>query len=205
MKRSIKIAAVLAVGVCFAFALPKTNEPKHINVVIDAGHGGKDHGATHDTFTEKQIVNDVANKIQQLNKDRDVVIHFTRVSDNFISLEERVEAINAIKPDLVLSLHVNYTDKSPRSGMEFFVCDSAKEAKKSVEFAEKLSDRFEAKNFKVADVKSAKFYILNKSEAPAVTVELGYLSNEQDRSYLTNEKKQDEIAAIMLDFIKEMK
>lgn len=205
MKRSIKIAAVLAVGVCFAFALPKTGEPKHINVVIDAGHGGKDHGATHDSFTEKQIVDKVANKIKALSKDSDVVIHFTRINDNFVTLEQRVATINKLNPDLVLSLHVNHTDKSLRSGMEFFVCDSAKESEKSSAFAEKLSDKFEAENFKVTDVQSAKFYLLNKSEAPAVTVLLGYLSDEQDRNYLTNEKKQDEIAAVVLDFLKEIK
>lgn len=205
MKRSIKIAAILAVGICFAFALPKTGEPKHINVVIDAGHGGKDHGATYDSFTEKHIVNSIANKIQQLNEDDNVVIHFTRVDDKFVSLEERVETINKLNPDLVLSLHVNYTDKSPRSGMELFVCESAKEYQKSAAYAEMLSDKFEAKKFKVAEVESAKFYILNKSLAPAISFELGYLSNEQDRSYLTNENKQNEIAAVVLDFLKEIK
>lgn len=205
MKKSIKIATVVAVGICFAFALPKTSGAKQINVVIDAGHGGKDHGAAHDSFTEKQIVDKVANKIKTLNNDSDVVIHFTRVDDNFVSLEERVETINKLNPDIVLSLHVNYADKSPRSGMEFFVCDSAKEYKKSVAYAEKLSDKFEAKKFKVAEVKSAKFFILNRSQAPAVSFELGYLSDKQDRDYLTNEKKQEEIATVVLDFLKEIK
>jgi len=206
MKRSIRIFALLAIGICFAFALPKKGEPKKINVLIDAGHGGKDYGAVHNAFTEKEITNQIAAKIMAVNSDKEIVLHFTREDDAFVDLNGRVEAMNTIKPDLVLSLHVNYTNKeeSP-SGMEFFVCKDAKEASKSIAYANKLSDKFENKGYKVAELKYANFYTLTKSEVPTVVMELGYLSNEIDRAYLTNNKTQDEIAGIVADFLKEIK
>jgi N-acetylmuramoyl-L-alanine amidase len=205
MKKLIKPFALLAIGVCFAFALPKTGESKRINVVIDAAHGGKDFGAAHDAFTEKQITAAIASKIGALNTDKEVVLYFTREGDKFVDLNERVETINSIKPDLVLSLHVNYTKREEASGMEFFIIKDGKNSAKSTMYATRLSDKFEDKGYKVRGVKTGPFYTLMKSEAPAVQVELGFLSNETDRSYLTNEDKQEQIAGIVAEFLKEIK
>lgn len=205
MKKLIKPFALLAIGVCFAFALPKTGESKRINVVIDAAHGGKDFGAAHDSFTEKQITDAIASKIRALNTDKEVVLHFTREGDKFVDLNERVTTINAIKPDLVLSLHINYAKHEGASGMEFFVIKEGKNSEKSTMYANRLSDKFEDKGFKIRGVKTAPFYTLIKSDAPAVLLELGFLSNQTDREYLTNEDKQEQIAGIVAEFLKEIK
>ncbi|MDV6168007.1 N-acetylmuramoyl-L-alanine amidase [Flavobacterium sp. DG1-102-2] len=205
MKKTFQFLALLAVGVCFAFALPKTGEPKRINVVIDAGHGGKDHGAAHEAFTEKQITDAIASKIKTLNTDKEVVLLFTREGDEFVDLNSRVEAMNTVKPDLVLSLHVNYTKNDEKSGMEFFVYKDGKHGAKSEAYANRLSDKFERKGYRVADLQSAPFYTLKKSEVPAIVVELGYLSNEIDREYLTGDASQNEIAGVVAEFLKEIK
>lgn len=59
MKNAFKVLAVVAIAVCFAFALP-TKERKVFNVVIDAAHGGKDFGAVYEDLKEKDIVRQVA-------------------------------------------------------------------------------------------------------------------------------------------------
>ncbi|MHA3786756.1 N-acetylmuramoyl-L-alanine amidase family protein [Flavobacterium hauense] len=205
MKKLIKPFALLATGVCFAFALPNKEEPKRIiNVVIDAAHGGKDFGAAHDAFTEKQITDAIASKIRALNTDKEVILHFTREGDKFVDLNERVETINAIKPDLVLSLHVNYTKQEEASGMEFFVTKEGKNSEKSAMYATRLSDKFGDKGFKVRGVKTAPFYTLAKSEVPAIVAELGFLSNKTDRDYLTNDADQEQIAGIIAEFLNEI-
>ena len=53
MKNPFKIVTGLAACACLAFAQPENKDPKVI--VIDVAHGGKDHGATFNEFTEKQI------------------------------------------------------------------------------------------------------------------------------------------------------
>jgi N-acetylmuramoyl-L-alanine amidase len=205
MKRTFQFLALLAVGACFAFALPKNEEPKRIvNIVIDAAHGGKDFGATHDGVTEKQITDEIASKIRELNTDKEVVLHFTREGDKFADLNERITTINAIKPDLVLSLHVNYTKQEEASGMEFFVIRDGKNGEKSSMYATRLSDKFGDKGFKVRDIKTGPFYLLTKSESPVVLVELGFLSNETDREYLTNPDRQEQIAGIIAEFLNEI-
>jgi len=205
MKRTFQFLALLAVGACFAFALPNNEEPKRVNVVIDAAHGGKDFGAAHDAFTEKQITDAIASKIRALNTDKEVVLHFTREGDEFVDLTDRVTTINAIQPDLVLSLHVNYTKQEEASGMEFYVAKEGKNSEKSTMYANRISDKFGDKGFKTRGVKTAPFYTLIKSESPAVLIELGFLSNKTDRDYLTNDENQEQIAGIVAEFLKEIK
>ena len=67
--------------VSFEFVKPDINEPKQINVVIDAGHGGSDLGATSSCSAEKQIVEQITNKIKFLNKNENINVHLTRIAD----------------------------------------------------------------------------------------------------------------------------
>ena len=64
-----------------------------------------------------------------------------------------------------------------------------------------LADKFDDYD---TEIKKAKFYLLKNVDAPAIVFEMGYLSNEIDRLYLTSEKSQETIAATVLEFIKEI-
>jgi N-acetylmuramoyl-L-alanine amidase len=101
---------------------PLENDPKKtITVVIDAGHGGQDHGIKVEGFSEKEIVEAISQKIKDNNYDKKVLIYLTRTNDNFISLQDRVDFINNLKPDLILSLHVNGNKNTAISGVKFYV------------------------------------------------------------------------------------
>jgi N-acetylmuramoyl-L-alanine amidase len=205
MKNTTKLFLALTAMVSFAFITPTKTEPKQINVVIDAGHGGEDTGTTSDFATEKQIVEQITHKIYALNKNKNIVIHLTRSADRFVSLEERATAINAIKPDLVLSLHVNSSKNKLLSGMELYVAKESNTAEASLSIAGKLFDKFLNADLKVSEIKRAPFFILKKSEVPAVIIELGYLSNENDKKHLTDDKEQNRMAETILAFISELK
>lgn len=135
------------------------------------------------------------------------MLHFISLPDEFLSLEDRIKTINAINPDLVLSIHVNaQRSGDDASGMEFFVTDKPAHSAKSVELAEKLSEKFKSDaNFKVRKVAQAPFYVLKNVNAPAVMFQIGFLTNEHDRTYMTNEKFQKDIAQKIAEFIKEVK
>ena len=120
MKSTTKLFLFFTAILSFAFVNPKLSESKQINVVIDAGHGGYDFGAISNTVNEKQIVEQIAKKIKALNKNENVVIHFTRNSDELVTLQERTQIINTIKPDLVLSLHVNSNKNTRKIGSGIF-------------------------------------------------------------------------------------
>lgn len=206
MKNTTKLFLILTAIVSFAFVNPKLSEPKQINVVIDAAHGGYDFGATSNSINEKQIVEQIANKIKALNKNENVVIHFTRSSDVFVPLQERSNIANTIKPDLVLSLHVNSSKNQDKSGVEFFVYKDSKWYEESNNLAVKLSSEFAKNNsLTIGEIKNAPFYILKYATTPTVLVELGYLSNENDKKYLTDDKEQNKIAENILEFVSGIK
>ncbi len=206
MKKLIPLILTVATIVSFAFVVPKTIESKQINVVIDAGHGGSDFGATSSSANEKQIVAQITDKIKFLNKNENATIHLTRIGDQFLSLSDRSALINKIKPDLVLSLHVNQNLNLSKSGMEFYIATESIANERSNEIAVELRNKFiRYTNLKSSEIKKAPFHILKKSEVPAILVELGYMSNLGDREYLTNDEEQNKIAATIIAFISELK
>lgn len=206
MKKAIPLFLAFATVLSFAFVTPNFGGSKKINVVIDAGHGGYDFGATSSSSTEKQIVAQITDKIKFLNKNENVTIHLTRIGDQFLSLNERSALINKIKPDLVLSLHVNKHPNAAKSGMEFYIATESIVNERSNEIAVELRNKFiRNNNLKSSEIKKAPFFILKKSEVPAVLVELGFLSNLDDREYLTNDLEQNKIAATIVEFISELK
>ncbi|MES2485109.1 MAG: N-acetylmuramoyl-L-alanine amidase [Bacteroidota bacterium] len=205
MKKPIRILVTLAaVAVGFAFTLPFKAHKKQITIVLDAAHGGRDYGSAHGTFYEKQIAAAVSDRIQELSEDVEVVFYETRPDDTFVSLEDRVKVINDVKPDLVLSLHTNYERNGEKSGMDFYISDKSSTYDKSKEYADRLSAAFASKEY-ATEVKTAPFWVLKKSEAPTVMIEMGYLSNKADRNYLTTPAGQDAIATTVATFIKTLK
>ena len=207
MKSTTKLFLFFTAILSFAFVNPKLSESKQINVVIDAGHGGYDFGAISNTVNEKQIVEQIAKKIKALNKNENVVIHFTRNSDELVTLQERTQIINNIKPDLVLSLHVNSNKNTEKSGVEFFVANKELSVyEKSNDLALKLSSEFTKNNsLTIGRIRNAPFFILKNAAAPTVLIELGYLSNESDKKYLTDDKEQNKIAENILQFFSSLK
>ncbi len=203
MKNSLKFLLLAFALFSLSFV---TNDSKVINVVIDAGHGGDDHGATFETFKEKEIAEIISKKIQALNSDTDVKIHFTRHDDSPISLSERADLINEIKPDLAISLHINNNKNTTTRGFEVYVSDQSNHYEKSSALAEKLISKLAEKSpLNNRGVKKAPFMVLKKADCPSLLVEFGFISNETDRNYLTSEKGQTEMAQTILEFVSDLK
>ncbi|WP_160136314.1 N-acetylmuramoyl-L-alanine amidase [Chryseobacterium sp. c4a] len=156
-------------------------------IVIDAGHGGNDHGAVYGNFTEKNITLSIAKKIQKLSGKQDQYeVILIRNEDTYPSLSERTDLINTLNPEMVISLHVNTSPmEETKHGAEIYV-QNADESKK---LAGKIY-----KKFKVRKIEERNFHILRETKAPAVLVELGFINNSSDRAYITSENGQQEIA-----------
>jgi N-acetylmuramoyl-L-alanine amidase len=182
------------------------NEKKEKKIiVIDAGHGGQDFGATKEHLNEKNLTAEIAKKIKEIHTDSDVAIHFTRTNDEFLALNDRTNAINNLKPDLVLSLHINNNKNNNASGFEVFVSDKTEFLDKTKALAEQLSSKLSKTQLKNRGLKTAPFWILKKSDCPSMVVELGFISNENDRNFIASEKGQNEIAKHIVAFLSEIR
>lgn len=197
MKNTFKFLGLAVIALVMSFT---TFHEKKI-VVIDAGHGGKDYGATFEDHTEKTIADAISKKILALNNTGNVKIVLLRNSDEFKTLEERLDAINNLNPDLVISLHVNQNPNTTVKGIEAFVSEDNIKYDISKAFATELLESLSEERLENRGVKNAPFMILRKSNSPAITLELGFLSNEEDRHYITSEDGQNEIASRIYKYV----
>jgi N-acetylmuramoyl-L-alanine amidase/beta-lactamase regulating signal transducer with metallopeptidase domain len=176
---------------------------KKITIVIDAGHGGKDPGAKIDEELESKIVESIAKKIKALNGSEDLKIILLREDDSFVSLSDRVNKINQINPDLLISLHLNASKNPNEKGVNAYVSSQNGFYEKSLEKANKLIENISNNNLTKGGVKDANLYIIKNSKCPAIMLEVGYLSNENDKAYITSENGKNEIANGILNFLKQ--
>lgn len=197
MKNQIRILAVL--GVLLFGSLAFTTIDKRI-IAIDAGHGGDDFGVNVNGFHEKSITVAVAKKIKELNKNENVEIVLIRDGDTSMDLREKTNIINNLKPDLVISLHVNSNSNTKANGVNAYISSNKTFYDESKKMAEISIDKITSTG-KLAKryVSEAPFYILKNANCSMVHLELGFLSNENDRNYITSEDGQNEIASKILE------
>ena len=95
-------------------------------IVIDAGHGGHDPGARGNGIVEKDLVLDIALRLQTLLQQQPgVEVILTRDADVFIPLEERTAIANRESADLFLSIHANASTRKDARGLETYFLNFA--------------------------------------------------------------------------------
>ncbi len=200
LMKSLAVSGILALFLLFAFKPLPLGSKK--TIVIDAGHGGEDIGAQIGAEQEKKIVENIAKKISLLNDKDEIEIILLRNDDSFVQLSERVSKINKINPSLVISLHVNSSKNLNQNGVNAYVSKQNGFYEKSKENAENLVAKISNEKLAKGEVKDANYYVLKNSKCPALLVEIGYLTNDNDRNYLVSENGQNEIANKIAEFIK---
>jgi len=90
-------------------------------VVLDAGHGGIDPGATASSLLEKEITLDIGRRLQALLEKDGFEVVPTRDGDRTIALSERARLANESRSDIFVSIHVNALIKHTESrGIETY-------------------------------------------------------------------------------------
>lgn len=100
-------------------------------VVLDAGHGGHDEGATGPSgLREKDLVLDVTRRLAKRLRRAGVRVILTRDADRFLPLEERTAVANDARADLFVSIHANAARSQKPRGIEtyFASLDASDEA-----------------------------------------------------------------------------
>lgn len=186
-------------------------------VVIDAGHGGTDPGNLHQTeglLDEKDLNLAMALKLggyieQFLGHRIDVV--YTRTTDEYVSLEDRVKKANDLNAAYFISVHCNASEKSEVCGVETHI--HLKESITSSELAHLIQDQLKnranrpSRGVKLKNDRLYNLYVLKETKMPAVLVETGFMTNVEEEAYLNTEDGQDLLMSAVFrafrDFMKE--
>lgn len=178
--------------------IPPINMPKgtdgKFKVVIDAGHGGSDVGATRNGVYEKYITIDVAKRVEKMLKAQGYGVLMTRSDDSYVSLQDRVAFSEAYSPDIFVSIHVNSSTSETPNGIETHYYHP-----ESIPLAQTVhASLISSINAHDRGTFKSKFYVINHTTSPAILVEMGFLSNTAERGQLvTNDRKQATAKAIV--------
>lgn len=158
------------------------------NWLGDAGHGGKDVGATYNGRKESEDVLRLAKRVGELMKYNGENFAFTRTSDKFLELSERTDIENRGNYDYFVSFHRNAFEPNKAKGVETY---SLSTTGKGRELATKVQNNLSS-IFPSRGVKTSNFYVLRKTKCPAILVEVGFIDNYSDNSIF--DSKFEEIA-----------
>jgi len=179
-------------------------------VVIDPGHGGKDLGAVNagKNLRESDINLLFARALELEVAGGDYLfrVRSTRDADMFVSLPDRCAFSNRFVTDAFVSLHCNAADNKAAKGFEVWTTRGKTASDRlSDEIFWSLSGAFPdgvpgRPDFSDNDFdKESGFYVLKNTIAPAVLVELDFITNDQRADWLSKPTSHARIAAALAD------
>lgn len=159
-------------------------------IILDPGHGGKDPGAVNSGHSEKAIVLKVTNLVKQKLQNAGATVHMTRLGDTYPSLEERVSFTRDKLGEIFVSIHVNAATSTSAKGAEtYFSISSGDQFEEDKKLATYINNEIVTNaNMKNRGVKEANYYVTRNMMIPSVLVELGFISNSEDRQKLISDK-----------------
>jgi N-acetylmuramoyl-L-alanine amidase len=235
-------AAAAASAAAAPAAVPASPE-RFTTVVVDAGHGGEDHGARGPKgLLEKDLVLDLARRLAARLAAQDLTIVMTRDADRFVSLNERTRHANDADADLFVSIHANASKLRDVAGIETFFAspEATDEAARALAQAENLAfgeaavrmaegdpvrailgdllatahladaqefARLAQRRMATAEasrsrgVKQAPFVVLMGVHAPAVLVEVGFLTNAREEGRLASAAERERLVKGLADAV----
>ncbi len=162
------------------------------DVVLDAGHGGRDGGAMGGAVMEKDITLQIAEEVRDILENAGYNVVMTRDEDNFVDLHERAKRANKTKAKVFVSIHCNSAE-CEASGIETYYCRS-KET--SSNLAELLQNALvSAVSAQDRGIKTADYVVVEETQMPAVLTEIGFLSDTEERKKLQDPDYQEKVAA----------
>lgn len=176
-------------------------------VVLDAGHGGMDHGITLNGIKEDEFVMEIAERVKKKLESENIRVYMTRGDEDAPEIAQRVEFVHLAEADLVLSLHLA---EGTEYGISAYYNDLYFTPEyTNVEFADVLvQSTSEAVNNRgngvlAVDVKERD--LLQGVTVPAAELVLGCPGNEEEAELLKRDDYKEHLAdgicqAIRLSF-----
>jgi len=170
---------------------PRTLQKKII--VIDPGHGGDDYGtrsASKPKYHEKSLNLATALLLSEYLQKMGYQTFMTRSTDEFISLQKRAELANDREADLFISVHYNSAPAKEAEGVEIFYYKSDVDKSRSSE-SRQLATAILGQIIKLTEAKSrgvkhGNFAVIRETKMPAVLIEGGFLTNEEEMEKIKN-------------------
>ena len=175
-------------------------------VVIDPGHGGEETGLSSGGVFEKDVTLAVVLKLKELLDETDIKVLYTRLEDEVVTNQARINLANEVNADLFLSVHcaLDASDKDHQGiktyyNETFFIPEFG-----NADFAYLLENKVvRAVSGQALGLEAGEKYsdLLKNSMVPTAYIEIGYLSNDTERELLQQETYVEQLAQGLYDSI----
>ena len=177
-------------------------------LIVDPGHGGIDGGAISFAGDKESDINlEIALKLNSIAELYGEECSLTRVDDKARTdalsyseredLEHRVKIINS-KPNAVLiSIHQNCFPTSQPSGAQVLYANNDSSKKLGEICHENIINYLQPYNRRVAEPAPQKLFITTNAKCPAILVECGFMSNQNDVQNLKDQDYQLKLSAVL--------
>ena len=187
-------------------------------VYLDAGHGGYDPGASYFGISEKSLTLAIQSRVKAKLEAEGYQVVTTRTSDKYVDLTDRSHAANASESDIFVSIHINASGSSAAQGIETYYYQPYAEYPSRINatyhanptrlsMSDTLANAIQSSLINATGaqnqgVKRQTFAVLRETTAPAVLLELGFLSNPQEAARLNTSAYQETLANAIVAGIK---
>lgn len=199
----------LSLGLCWCSASFSTavDSTAQFHIVLDAGHGGYDNGASLGTVNEAELNLQIVKVLEQEFLSHGCLVSLTRVDNESLNspdasnkkvedMAKRRAKIRELNPDLVISIHQNTFPSSSVSGLQ---CFYANETAGSQAYATAIQNQFNQSGLPFAKKpKPTDFNLVEHSPCPAVLIECGFLTNPTELTLLQNKNYQQVLAYLIV-------
>lgn len=194
--------------IVFIFDRPKAMYDKII--VLDAGHGGSDPGASYGGTNEKDLnFSIIYNYCKKLFDVSNIKVYYSRWNDTLPSLNERARIGRCVEADFFISLHHNAAPSNTSwSGTEVYYSVFNPNNFKNLtnqKMAQVLIDNIcDSIGSKKNGAKEANFTVISPAnKIPAVLIEVGYMTNSEELKKAKTKKQQKAVAQAIYDSVME--
>ncbi|MFB7157225.1 SH3 domain-containing protein [Lysinibacillus sp. NPDC056232] len=160
-----------------------------LTIIVDAGHGGNDHGTTGQRGTdEKEITLKTASLLASKLSAAGANVVMTRESDEYVALRKRVSIAHQYEADAFISIHYDATDDSSVNGFTSYYMNSNQQ-----DLAEAINNGLSNKiDLKNRGTQQGNYLVLRENRQKAALIELGYLSNGSEERVITSAKFREQ-------------
>ena len=171
-----------------------------VKIILDAGHGGYDAGASYYNRREKDDILRLTLAVGELLEEAGYDVEYTRTADVYNSPFEKSQIANASGADYFVSLHRNSSERANQySGVETLVYD---DSGIKAEMARNINAELAKVGYDNLGVEERPgLVVLRRSKMPAVLVEVGFINNDVDNEIF--DEKFNEIAKAIATGIEE--
>lgn len=164
-----------------------------MRIGIDSGHGGTDPGAIGPNGLHESDVNlAVSLQLTKILQRHGLEVVSTRTEDKYVSLFERVRILNRAKCDYVVSIHCNAAANQEACYLSTFIQGEGGKAELLAEAVQR--QLVEATDWPDGGVRVSNLHMTRETDAPAILVEMGFISNPDQEAQLKTESTQEALA-----------